>query len=61
MLLAEEAAIEATWLDEHLNPIGAKGIGEIGSVGTATAIANAVYHATGRRIRGLPLRLERIL
>ena len=53
--------IHRTTDDEHLNPIGAKGIGEIGIVGTATAIANAVYHATGRRIRDLPLRLERIL
>jgi xanthine dehydrogenase YagR molybdenum-binding subunit len=50
--------IDAIWIDEedpHLNPMGAKGIGEIGIVGTAAAIANAVYHATGRRIRGLPI------
>ena len=56
--------IEATWLDEddpHLNPMGAKGIGEIGIVGTAAAIANAVHHATGMRVRDLPMRLDRVL
>lgn len=50
--------LEAAWVDEddpHLNPMGAKGIGEIGIVGTAAAVANAVYHATGRRIRDLPI------
>jgi xanthine dehydrogenase YagR molybdenum-binding subunit len=41
--------------------MGAKGIGEIGIVGTAAAIANAVHHATGRRIRDLPLRPDRLL
>jgi xanthine dehydrogenase YagR molybdenum-binding subunit len=61
---ADVVDIEATWLDEHdehLNPMGAKGIGEIGIVGTAAAIANAVHHATGRRIRDLPLRPDRLL
>jgi xanthine dehydrogenase YagR molybdenum-binding subunit len=38
-----------------------KGIGEIGITGTAAAIANAVYHATGRRIRELPITLDRLL
>jgi xanthine dehydrogenase YagR molybdenum-binding subunit len=50
--------LEAAGVDEddpHLNPMGAKGIGEIGIVGTAAAVANAVYHATGRRIRDLPI------
>ena len=41
--------------DPHLNPMGAKGIGEIGITGTAAAIGNAVYHATGRRVRDLPI------
>jgi xanthine dehydrogenase YagR molybdenum-binding subunit len=47
--------------DRHLNPMGSKGIGEIGIVGTAAAIANAVHHATGIRIRDLPIHLEDIL
>jgi xanthine dehydrogenase YagR molybdenum-binding subunit len=38
-----------------------KGIGELGNVGTAAAVANAVYHATGIRVRELPIRLEKIL
>ncbi|MEA2384515.1 MAG: xanthine dehydrogenase YagR molybdenum-binding subunit [Solirubrobacteraceae bacterium] len=56
--------IEATWIDEddpHLNPMGAKGIGEIGIVGTAAAVANAAHHATGLRVRDLPIRLDRVL
>ena len=47
--------------DAHVNPIGAKGIGEIGIVGVAPAIANAVYHATGRRVRDLPITIEKLL
>lgn len=47
--------------DHEVNPIGVKGIGELGNVGTAAAIANAVYHATGIRIRELPIRLEKLL
>jgi xanthine dehydrogenase YagR molybdenum-binding subunit len=61
---ADVEDIDATWIDEddpHLNPMGAKGIGEIGIVGTAAAVANAVHHATGRRVRDLPLRLDRVL
>jgi len=41
--------------DLEINPLGAKGIGELGVVGVAPAIANAVFHATGRRIRHLPI------
>jgi len=48
-------------LDPHVNPIGVKGIGELGIVGTAAAIANAVYHATSVRVRGLPIRLDKLL
>ncbi|MGV9349961.1 xanthine dehydrogenase family protein molybdopterin-binding subunit [Streptomyces spiralis] len=43
------------------NPIGTKGIGEIGLVGIAPAVANAVFHATGRRIRSLPITIEKVL
>ncbi len=47
--------------DPHVNPIGAKGIGEVGIVGVAPAIANAVYHATGKRVRDLPITVEKLL
>ena len=55
---ADVDEIDVTWIDEedlHVNPMGAKGIGEIGIVGTAAAVANAVYNATGIRIRDLPI------
>ncbi|MFF6918458.1 molybdopterin cofactor-binding domain-containing protein [Streptomyces sp. NPDC012466] len=61
---ADVAEIEAHWLDEEdsrLNPMGSKGIGEIGIVGTAAAIGNAVHHATGVRFRELPLTPDRVL
>ena len=48
-------------VDDQLNPLGAKGVGEIGIVGTAAAVANAVFHATGRRVRDLPIRLDRLV
>jgi xanthine dehydrogenase YagR molybdenum-binding subunit len=47
--------------DPYVNPIGAKGIGEIGIVGAAAAIANAVYHATGKRVRDLPITPDKLL
>ncbi|HTD35284.1 MAG TPA: xanthine dehydrogenase family protein molybdopterin-binding subunit [Candidatus Elarobacter sp.] len=47
--------------DPHVNEIGVKGIGEIGIVGAAAAVANAVYHATGKRIRDLPITPEKLL
>jgi xanthine dehydrogenase YagR molybdenum-binding subunit len=46
---------------DPLTPLGAKGVGEIGLVGIAAAVANAVYHATGRRIRSIPITLDRLL
>ena len=55
---------EADWVaddDEHLNPMGVKGLGEIGICGSVAAIANAVYHATGVRHRDLPISPVRIL
>jgi xanthine dehydrogenase YagR molybdenum-binding subunit len=56
--------IDAAWLDEEddqINPMGSKGIGEIGIVGSPAAILNAIWHATGVRIRDLPARLDKIL
>ena len=47
--------------DLEVNPLGVKGIGELGIVGTAAAVANAVYHATGRRVRDLPIVMEKLL
>jgi xanthine dehydrogenase YagR molybdenum-binding subunit len=46
--------------DDLVNPLGIKGLGEIGIVGVAAAVANAVYHATGRRVRDLPITLDKI-
>ncbi len=56
--------IDALWVDEkddHINPIGAKGIGEIGITGAAAAVANAVFHATGVRVRDLPITLDKVM
>jgi len=61
---ADVQDIDAVWIDEEepeLGPAGAKGIGEVGIVGTAAAIASAVYHATGIRVRDLPIRLDKLL
>ncbi|MBV8456868.1 MAG: xanthine dehydrogenase family protein molybdopterin-binding subunit, partial [Acetobacteraceae bacterium] len=48
-------------VDHEVNPAGVKGLGELGNVGTNAAVANAVFHATGKRIRYLPIRLENLL
>lgn len=61
---ADIGSIEVEVVDEddpHVNPLGAKGIGEIGITGVAAAVANAVYHATGKRIRDLPITLDKLL
>ena len=47
--------------DDEIYPLGVQGIGEIGIVGTAAAIANAVYHATGKRVRDLPITLDKLM
>ena len=47
--------------DTLVNPLGIKGIGEIGIVGTSAAVANAIYHATGQRLRDLPLRIDSLV
>jgi xanthine dehydrogenase YagR molybdenum-binding subunit len=61
---ADVRDIQVDWLDghdPHTNPIGSKGIGEIGIVGAAAAIANATHHATGIRIRDLPITADKLL
>jgi xanthine dehydrogenase YagR molybdenum-binding subunit len=47
--------------DEEASPLGTKGLGELTAVSVAPAIANAVYHATGKRIRDLPITVEKLL
>ncbi|QYX48711.1 xanthine dehydrogenase family protein molybdopterin-binding subunit [Pseudomonas tussilaginis] len=61
---ADQPEIEVILLDYpdyHLNEFGARGIGEIGVTGLAAAVANAVYHATGKRVRDLPISLEKLM
>lgn len=56
--------IDVLFVDEHddvVNPLGAKGVGEIGVVGVAAAVANAIYNATGKRVRDLPVTLDKLL
>lgn len=48
-------------IDSEVNPAGVKGIGELGNVGTNAAVANAIYHATGKRMRSIPIRLEHLI
>src|SRR5262245_29234562 len=60
---ADAGDIEVIFVDEPdtiVNPLGIKGVGEIGIVGVAAAIANAIYHATGRRVRDLPITLDKL-
>jgi xanthine dehydrogenase YagR molybdenum-binding subunit len=61
---ADTGQFDIAWIEEedpHVNPMGSKGIGEIGIVGTPAAIANAVYHATGIRVRDLPITPAKLL
>ena len=56
--------IDVIFVEEHddiVSPLGAKGVGEIGIVGVASAIANAVYHATGKRVRDLPITIDKMI
>ncbi len=55
--------LDVIFVDEEdkANPLGVKGVGEIGIVGTAAAIANAVHHATGKRVRDMPITIEKLL
>ncbi|QQQ79152.1 xanthine dehydrogenase family protein molybdopterin-binding subunit [Saccharothrix sp. 6-C] len=61
---ADVPRVQAHWVEEHdphTNPMGTKGVGEIGIVGTAAAIVNAAHHATGVRVRDLPVTLDHFL
>jgi xanthine dehydrogenase YagR molybdenum-binding subunit len=61
---ADVRDIEVIFVDEPddtVNPLGIKGLGEIGIVGVAAAVANAIYHATGKRVRDLPITLDKLL
>jgi xanthine dehydrogenase YagR molybdenum-binding subunit len=61
---ADIGTIDVTFVEENdtiFNPLGARGIGEIGITGVPAAIANAVYHATGRRVRDLPITLDKLI
>jgi len=61
---ADVGDIDVAWVEEedlHVSAVGAKGIGEIGITGSAAAIANAIYHATGKRIREVPITADKLL
>lgn len=61
---ADVGQIEVIFVDERdevVNPLGVKGVGEIGIVGVAAAVGNAIFHATGRRVRSLPITLDKVL
>ena len=61
---ADVGTVEVAFIEEadsHVNPIGTKGIGELGIIGTAAAIANAVYHATRMRVRDLPITVDKLV
>jgi xanthine dehydrogenase YagR molybdenum-binding subunit len=59
---APDVDVELIEVDDNVTgPLGVKGVGEIGQVGSAAAIANAVYHATGYRVRELPIAVEHLL
>lgn len=61
---ADVEDIEVIFVDEHddkVSPLGVKGLGEIGIVGTAAAVANAIFHATGKRVREFPITIDKLL
>ena len=61
---ADIEEIEVIFVDEpdpEVTPLGVKGLGEIGIVGVAAAVANAIYHATGKRVRSLPITIDKLL
>jgi xanthine dehydrogenase YagR molybdenum-binding subunit len=61
---ADTPDIEVIFVQEKdtvVNPLGIKGVGEIGIIGTAAAVANAIYHATGKRVRDFPITPDKLL
>jgi xanthine dehydrogenase YagR molybdenum-binding subunit len=61
---ADVLGVEAEWLEEEdtiMSPMGSRGVGEIGIVGTGAAVANAAHHATGVRVRSIPVTADRFL
>ena len=61
---ADIPEIEVEFLDKpdpHINALGMRGLGEIGITGVAAALANAVFHATGKRVRDLPITLDKLI
>jgi len=61
---ADIGDIDVVFVEEHdeiVNALGSKGVGEIGIVGVAAAVANAIYHATGKRVRDFPITLDKLL
>ena len=61
---ADVPIIEVSFInkpDPHINPSGAKGLGEIGLIGAAAAFTNAIYNATGKRIRDLPVTPDKLV
>lgn len=63
-VFADVHDLDVIFVEEHddiVNPLGVKGVGEIGLVAMPTAIANAVFHATGKRVHDLPITLDRLM
>jgi xanthine dehydrogenase YagR molybdenum-binding subunit len=61
---ADVGEIDASWVEEydpHVSAVGAKGIGEIGITGSAAAVANAIFHATGKRLREAPITPDQLI
>ena len=61
---ADIGDIDVIFVEEHdeiVNALGSKGVGEIGIVGVAAAVSNAIFHATGKRVRDLPITPDKLL